>query len=91
MAWDALRELTPQANKRYLEILHLAAREGEARVDDALRTLLEQGEISAGKLNREAVQALLEQDAIAPPVTQVAVAEVSLKSFDDLLSNGVMQ
>lgn len=91
MAWDALRELTPQANKRYLEILHLAAREGEARVDDALRTLLEQGEISAGKLNREAVQALLEQDAIAPPVTQVAVAEVSLNSFDDLLGNGVMQ
>ena len=91
MAWDALRELTGQANKRYLEILHLAAREGEARVDDALRTLLEQGEISAGKLNREAVQALLEQDALAPPVTQVAVGEVSLKSFDDLLGNGVMQ
>lgn len=91
MTWDALRELTPQANKRYLEILHLAAREGEARVDDALRTLLEQGEISEGKLNREAVQALLRQDAIAPPVTQVAVAEISLTSFDDLLSNGVMQ
>ena len=60
-------------------------------MDDALRTLLEQGEISAGKLNREAVQALLEQDVIAPPVTQVAVGEVSLKSFDDLLGNGVMQ
>jgi hypothetical protein len=91
MAWDALQELTGQANKRYLEILHLAAREGEARVDDALRTLLEQGEISAGKLNREAVQALLEQDSLAPPVTQVGVAEVSLKIFDDLLGNGVMQ
>ena len=96
MAWDALRELTPQVNKRYLEILHLAAREGEARVDDALRTLLEQGEISEGKLKREAIQALLAQDAIALPVTQVAVAEVSLTSFDDLLSTpvstrGVMQ
>jgi Mu transposase, C-terminal domain len=91
MAWDALRELTPQANKRYLEILHLAAREGEARIDDALRTLLEQGEISEGKLNREAIQALLAQDTIAPPVTQIAVAEVSLTSFDELLGNGVMQ
>jgi hypothetical protein len=90
MAWDALRELTPQANKLYLEIPHLAAREGEARVDDALRSLLEQGEISEGKLKSEAIQALLAQDAIAPPVTQVAVAEVSLTSFDDLLSNGVM-
>jgi len=96
MAWDALRELTPQANKRYLEILQLAAREGEARVDEALRTLLEQGEVSEGKLKREAIQALLELDAIAPPVTQVAVAEVSLTSFDELLSvpvptQGVMQ
>jgi hypothetical protein len=51
---------------------------------------LEQGEISEGKLKSEAIQALLAQDAIAPPVTQVAVAEVSLTSFDDLLSNGVM-
>jgi len=91
MSWDALRELTPHANKRYLEILHLAVQEGEARVDDALRTLLEQGEISEGKLNREAVQKLLEQEAVASPVAQVAVAEVSLKSFDELLSNGVMQ
>lgn len=96
MAWDALRELTPQANKRYLDILHLAAGEGEARVDEALRTLLEQGEISEGKLKRDAIQALLAQDAIAPPVTQIAVAEVSLASFDDLLSapvstQGVMQ
>jgi hypothetical protein len=86
MAWDALRELTSQANKRYLEILHLAAGEGEARVDDALRTLLEQGEISEGKLKREAIQGLLAQEAMAPPVTQVAVAEVSLTSFDELLS-----
>jgi len=91
MVWDALREQTPQAPKRYLEILHLAAREGEARVDDALRALLEQGEISVGKLNRQAVEALLGQAAVVSPVTDVAVEEVSLKTFDDLLSNGVMQ
>lgn len=91
MVWDALREQTPQAPKRYLEILHLAAREGEARVDDALRAVLEQGEISVGKLNRQAVEALLGQAAAVSPVTDVAVEEVSLKTFDDLLSNGVMQ
>ena len=92
MAWDALRELVPaRANKRYLEILQLAAQEGEARVDDALRTLLEQGEISAGKLNKETVQAMLRLESNLPPVTQVAVAEVSLASFDDLLSSGAMQ
>ena len=87
-----MRELAPaRANKTYLEILHLAAQEGEARVDDALRTLLEQGEISTGKLNKETVQALLALDSNLPPVTQVAVAEVSLVSFDDLLSSGAMQ
>ena len=92
MAWDALRELTStRANKTYLELLQLAAQEGEARVDSALRTLLEQGEVSAGKLNRDAVRTLLALDATLPPVTQVAVADVSLAGFDDLLSNGVMQ
>jgi len=92
MAWDALRELVPaRANKTYLEILQLAGQEGEARVDDALRTLLEQGEISAGKLNKETVQAMLALESHLPPVTQVAVADVSLASFDDLLTSGAMQ
>jgi hypothetical protein len=86
-----LRELAPaRANKTYLEILQLAAQAGEARMDDALRTLLEQGEISAGKLNKETVQAMLTLESHLPPVTQVAVAEVSLASFDDLLSAAVL-
>src|SRR5260370_16115793 len=60
MAWDGLRETSPlRADKRYLEILELAAQEGEARVDEALRCLLEMGEAGEGKLNAEAVQALL--------------------------------
>lgn len=51
MAWDALREIVPlRADRLYLEILELAAKEGEARVDEALRGLLEQGEIGEGKL-----------------------------------------
>lgn len=92
MAWDALRELAPgRANKRYLEILQLAAQEGESRVDDALRALLEQGEIGEGKLNKEAVQAVLEEDRGIPPATDVVVAEVSLASFDELLTAEVMQ
>lgn len=93
MAWDALRELTPlRANKSYLEILQLAAQEGEARVDHALRGLLEEGEIGEGKLNVEAVRAVLSQEASMPPATQIAVAEVALASFDELLGDtGVMQ
>ena len=89
MVWDALRELTPaRANKRYLEILEVAAKDGEVRVDEALRCLLEQGEISEGKLNAEAVRGMLHQADLLPPATHVAVADVSLAIFDELLGSG---
>ena len=86
MAWDALRETTPlRANKRYLEILELAAKEGEVRVDDALRCLLEMGEPGEGKLNAKAVRALLMAGDVPVPATSIDIAEVSLASFDELL------
>jgi hypothetical protein len=89
MVWDALREVTPlRANKRYLEILQLAAREGEVGVDQALRSLLEEGEIGEGKLHADAVRAMLSQAAGVLPVTSIAVAEVALASFDELLGGG---
>src|SRR3984893_3586873 len=90
MAWDALRELLPlRANKRYLKILQLAAQEGEARVDDALRRLLEEGEIGEGKLNGKAIRTSLSQEISTLPITHIAVAEVVLASFDELLSGAV--
>ena len=95
MAWDALRELVPlRANKRYLEILQLAAQEGEARVEAALRAVLEEGEIGEGKLNAEAIGRVLAEQTHVSPVTDVAVADVSLTSFDELLgghTTGVTQ
>lgn len=95
MAWDALRELAPaRANKRYLEILQLAAKEGEALVDAALRTLLEEGEIGEGKLTVEAIALVLSETRHVLPVTDIAVAEVALASFDELLggnASGVTQ
>ena len=65
----------------------MAAQDGEARVDEALRCLLEQGEVGEGKLNKDAVRAWLEltDESRRPPVTQVAVTEVSLDIFDELL------
>jgi len=88
MAWDALREVIPQrANKRYLALLEIAAKEGEARVDDALRCLLEQGEIGEGKLSVEAVRTLLKGTNMLP-ATHIAVSDVSLSSFDELLAGG---
>jgi hypothetical protein len=86
MVWDTLRELAPsRATKRYLAILHLAAVEGEARVDDALRGLLEAGEIAEGKLTAESIRAVLAAENMVPPPTQIEVADVVLASFDELL------
>ncbi|MGC4052844.1 MAG: IS21 family transposase [Paludibaculum sp.] len=86
MSWDALREVAqPRANKLYLEILQVAAEEGEARVDEALRHLLEAGEIGEGKLNAAAVRAVLSEEAGVPPATRIAVDDVVLASFDELL------
>lgn len=86
MTWDALRESAPlRANKRYLEILELAAKQGEARVDDILRCVLEQGEMGDGKLNAKVIIEMLNEGARVPAATSINVAEVSLASFDELL------
>lgn len=91
MAWDALRELTPQrANKQYLEILQLAAEEGEALVDGALRLLLEGGEIGEGKLNVGALRQVLAEANPVLSVTDITVAEVALASFDELLGGNAV-
>jgi len=81
MAYDALRESKPhRASKEYLKILDLAAKQSEARVDDVLRTLLEQeGEISAA-----AVELRLADSEAAAPITAVRVAPVDLARFDEL-------
>ena len=92
MAWDALREFTPaRANKRYLEILQLASEEGEVRVDEALRTVLEEGELGEGKLNGDAIRLVLAQEMYVAPVTAVEIAEVELESFDQLLDGSLTE
>jgi hypothetical protein len=91
IAWDTLRELVPlQANKRYLQILHLAAQEGEALVDTALSYLLQEGEIGEGKLSADAIRAVLAGPARVTAVTEVTVDEVALSSFDELLSGNTL-
>jgi hypothetical protein len=90
MAWDALRETSPaRANKRYLEILELAAKEGEARVDDVLRCVLEQGEMGEEKLNATGIAGMLNEGAALPAATSINVDEVSLASFDELLGGAL--
>ena len=89
MVWDALRETAPvRANKRYLEILELAAKEGESRVDDILRCVLEAGEMGDGKLDAKVLAGILTEGAALPAATNINVVEVSLASFDELLGSG---
>ena len=84
MAYDALGETEGQrADKEYLGILYLAARQSETAVDEALRTLL------AGDqpLTKAAVEALVQRAEKVPAVTEVTVEEVNLLDFDDLFSH----
>jgi len=83
MAYDALRETRPQsASKEYLKILELAAKQSEARVEDALRVLLGNGEPEG--IDSQAVEALLVEAERIPAVTSVEIAPVDLASFDAL-------
>jgi hypothetical protein len=86
-AYDLLKEVAPRCcDRRYLEILQLAAKEGEARVDDALRLLLETASGQQAIVNKEGFAEFLERCEQAPDITDVHIAEVSLASFDQLFS-----
>jgi len=83
MAYDALRETAPsRSSKEYLQILKLAAEQGEVQVDEALRVLLD-GKAEAA-ITAAAIGALLATLDTIAPVTMVAVTPVDLASFDQL-------
>jgi hypothetical protein len=85
--YDLLKDLTPRrCDRRYLEILQMAAKQGEARIDDALRLLLQSAAGQQAIINKEAFEDFLERCEQAPDITDVHVAEVSLASFDQLFS-----
>jgi hypothetical protein len=83
MAYDWLRGRHPsRAAKEYLEILHLAARENEAAVDDALRMLIDK-ELP---IRIEAVERIVGSEGQIPSPAQMVIAEVDLAAYDALLS-----
>jgi len=84
MAYDALQEQRPaRAVREYLAIVELAALEGEALVDDALRILLD-GEV---ELTAQAVTQFVRSASVVPEVTAVQAADVDLSCFDQLLED----
>ena len=83
MAYDWLKRHHPSRSaKEYLGILHLAARQSESGVDDALRILIENEQpIAIGAV--ETIMCSLEQ---IPSPTEITIAEVDLCAYDALLS-----
>lgn len=91
-AYDLLQEMSPRrCDRRYLEILEQAAREGETVVDDALRLLLQTATGRQTIVNKEAFSEFLNRCEQAPAITDIHIAEVSLASFDQLFSQEVWQ
>lgn len=91
-AYDLLQEVSPRrCDRRYLEILEQAAREGETAVDDALRLLLQTATGRQTIVNKEAFSEFLNRCEQAPAITDIHIAEVSLASFDQLFSQEAWQ
>jgi len=83
MAYDALKANgEKKGRKAYVQLLELAAKESESRVEDALRWLLAQGE----SFSFEPVEALVlsAQRLLAP--TEISIDEVDLAWYDELLN-----
>jgi len=86
MAFDELKErLGSRGSKEYLAILELAAKESEAKVDEALRGLLEKGE---GWVRAEAVREQFRVAERKGSIREVEVASVDLRMFDELCGSG---
>jgi hypothetical protein len=84
MAYDELRQRQPaRADKEYLRILHLAARESEAGVEAVLVALLKVD----GRMDAAAVGEKLRQQSQVQQATEVTVAAVDLRLYDTLLDS----
>lgn len=83
MAYDALKaNREKKGSKEYLQLLELAAKESESRVEDALRWLLAQGE----RFSFEQVKALVLSAQQLPAPTEISIDEVDLAKYDELLN-----
>jgi len=84
LAYDNLKRLEPlRANKEYVAILYTASKEGESRVENVIRGLLARGEA----ISAQTIKQLAAQDSQIPAITDVAIDQVCLKSYDQLLDN----
>ena len=82
LVYDVLkRDNGSTANKKYLQILHLAAKETEVGVERALELLLNEGR----SISPDAVRELLESENKIEAVPEIQIPEVDLKIYDRFL------
>lgn len=85
MAFDYLKTHNPlRANKEYVNILHMAATDGETVTESAIRSLLSKEQ----PISEESVRQLVKTSTQLPLITDIAIDDVVLSLYDDLLSTG---
>jgi len=83
MAYDWLKERrSSKAAKKYLGILHLAARRNEAMVDYALGTLIDKEEA----ISIKSIESIMDSLNQMPSPVDVTIKKVDLGVYDALLS-----
>ena len=80
---DLLMRQNAYADKEYLEILYLAAKESESQVEAALRELLTRDQ----PISASVVKARLASEPAWSPITAVMIEEVDLSCFDVLFTD----
>jgi transposase len=85
IAYDQLKRQNPlRADKEYITILHIAAQEGEARAESAIRKILFQEQT----ISAQTIRQMATQENQIPPITDIAIDQICLKTYDQLLSIG---
>ena len=84
MAYDELKSSRPlRADKEYLQILKIAATEGEDLTQNAIRFLLSRSKPIAA----DAVRQYLNDHSKIKPLTAVTVDRIPLTDYDELLDS----
>jgi len=72
-----------QANKQYLKILELAARENQTAINEALRFLINRADV----IDFDTVYKMVKSKQQPPAVTDVFVGEIDIDGYDCLLES----
>ena len=85
MAYDYLKQHNPlRANKEYVSILYMAAKEGEDLTESAIKLLISQ----EAPISAESVRERVNKSVHPTQVTDIAIDNVALEEYDELLAVG---